>query len=90
MTLSMRLATYSMQKSSLLLALLFTTAASVGQELNCKVVINDQQVASSDRSVFKDMERAFANFMNIDSRLLPRLSQLYMQKQSFEIHKKKL
>lgn len=64
MTLSMRLATYSMQKSSLLLALLFTTAASVGQELNCKVVINDQQVASSDRSVFKDMERAFANFMN--------------------------
>jgi hypothetical protein len=34
------------------------------QELNCKVVINADQVQSSDRSVFKDMERSFANFLN--------------------------
>ena len=35
-----------------------------GQELNCKVIINADQVQTSDRSVFKDMERAIATFMN--------------------------
>ncbi len=46
-------------------AFLFLLALiSYGQELNCKVVINDQQISSSDRSVFRDMERAFANFLN--------------------------
>ena len=35
-----------------------------GQELNCKVTINADQVQTSDRSVFKDMERAIANFLN--------------------------
>lgn len=34
------------------------------QELNCKVTINADQVQTTDRSVFKDMERAIANFMN--------------------------
>src|SRR5882762_10716586 len=37
---------------------------SFGQELNCKVTINADQIQTSDRSVFKDMERAFANFLN--------------------------
>ena len=35
-----------------------------GQELNCKVTINAEQIQTSDRSVFKDLERAIANFMN--------------------------
>lgn len=35
-----------------------------GQELNCKVTINSDQVQTTDRNVFKDMERAIANFMN--------------------------
>jgi hypothetical protein len=35
-----------------------------GQELNCKVTINADQVQTSDRGIFKDMERAIANFMN--------------------------
>ncbi|HWA33251.1 MAG TPA: DUF4835 family protein [Cyclobacteriaceae bacterium] len=35
-----------------------------GQELNCKVTINADQIQSTDRSVFKDMERAMALFMN--------------------------
>lgn len=34
------------------------------QELNCKVSINADQIQTTDRSVFKDMERAIANFMN--------------------------
>ncbi len=37
---------------------------SVGQELNCKVTINADQIQTTDRSVFKDMERGFANFLN--------------------------
>ncbi len=40
------------------------TVGSFGQELNCKVTINADQVQTSDRTVFKDMERAFANFLN--------------------------
>lgn len=34
------------------------------QELNCKVTINADQIQTSDRSVFKDMERAIAAFLN--------------------------
>ena len=34
------------------------------QELNVKVVINADQVQTSDRAVFSDMERAIANFLN--------------------------
>ena len=46
---------------SILLAIVST---SFGQELNCKVSINADQVQTSDRAVFKDMERAIAQFMN--------------------------
>jgi len=34
------------------------------QELNVKVVINADQIQTSDRAVFNDMERSFANFLN--------------------------
>src|SRR5258706_4889003 len=34
------------------------------QELNCKVNIKADQIQTSDRSVFKDMERAIAAFLN--------------------------
>lgn len=37
---------------------------AVGQELNCKVTVNADQVQTTDRAIFKDMERAFANFLN--------------------------
>ncbi len=53
-----------MQKFKLIFCSLLISLAAAGQELNCKVTINDQQVSSSDRSVFRDMERAFANFLN--------------------------
>jgi len=43
--------------------IVFTTHA-LSQELNCKININADQVQSSDRRVFEDMEKAFTSFMN--------------------------
>ena len=42
------------------LGALFTS----GQELNCRVIINAEQVQTTERSIFTDMETAFAQFMN--------------------------
>lgn len=36
----------------------------IAQELNFKVIVNAEQIQTTDRAVFKDMERAFANFLN--------------------------
>ncbi len=36
----------------------------LGQELNFKVIVNADQIQTTDRAVFKDMERSFANFLN--------------------------
>lgn len=49
---------------SVLLFLMVLAASALGQELNCKVTINADQIQTSDRGIFKDMERAIANFMN--------------------------
>ena len=35
-----------------------------GQELNCKVLVNADQIQTTERAVFKDMENAFAQFLN--------------------------
>jgi len=53
-----------MRNLSFLLFFLFTVLLCRAQELNVKVTINADQVQTTDRAVFKDMERAFANFMN--------------------------
>lgn len=45
-------------------ALLCLCDFASAQELNCKVTINADQIQTSDRSVFKDMERAIAIFLN--------------------------
>lgn len=37
---------------------------SQGQELNCRVVVNADQVQTTERSVFQEMEFTFAEFMN--------------------------
>jgi hypothetical protein len=52
--------------NKLLTVLFFCIAAVNGicQELNCKVTVNADQIQSTDRAVFKDMERAIATFMN--------------------------
>ncbi len=34
------------------------------QELNCKVTVNADQIQTTDRGIFKDMERNIATFMN--------------------------
>lgn len=44
--------------------LLVTLTHASCQELNCKVTINADQISTTDRGVFKDMERGIANFMN--------------------------
>jgi hypothetical protein len=45
-------------------AFLLVGSSLLAQELNCKVTINADQIQTTDRSVFKDMERAIANFLN--------------------------
>jgi hypothetical protein len=51
-------------RNGLLSILLAIALMASGQELNCKVTINADQVQTSDRAIFKDMERAIAQFMN--------------------------
>jgi hypothetical protein len=53
-----------MRKLIPFLVYLIAPFATLGQELNCKVTINADQIQTSDRGIFKDMERGIANFMN--------------------------
>ena len=53
-----------MSKQLLLFCLIIITGFARAQELNIKVVINADQIQTTDRAVFKDMERAFATFLN--------------------------
>jgi len=53
-----------MDRIVILIIFAFSTTALFGQELNFKVVINAEQVQTTDRAIFLDMERAFANFLN--------------------------
>lgn len=46
------------------LLLILSANQIVGQELNCKVAVNDERAQTSDRRVFRDMEVEFARFMN--------------------------
>jgi hypothetical protein len=48
----------------LIFLLLLIPAVAFSQELNFKVTINADQIQTTDRNVFKDMERSFANFLN--------------------------
>jgi len=41
-----------------------TVVTAFGQELNFKVTINADKIQTTDRGIFKDMERSFANFLN--------------------------
>jgi len=53
-----------LNKQFIILWLLFSSLASHAQELNCKVTVNSDQISTSDRQVFRDMEVAFAQFLN--------------------------
>jgi hypothetical protein len=48
----------------LLIIFLMLSLGVNAQELNCKVTVNADQVQTADRGIFKDMERAFSNFLN--------------------------
>src|SRR5882762_4426681 len=54
----------SLYKLIWLSGFILLASAAPAQELNSTVTINADQVQTTDRSVFKDMERAFANFLN--------------------------
>ncbi len=51
-------------RSYLTLLLLSIPLLSFSQELNFKVIVNADQIQTTDRAIFRDMERAFANFLN--------------------------
>ena len=47
-----------------LLIFITTGLSASAQELNFKVTVNADQIQTTDRNVFKDMERSFSNFLN--------------------------
>jgi Domain of unknown function (DUF4835) len=53
-----------MRKVFLFISIWLIGFAAVSQELNFKVSVNADQIQTTDRGIFKDMERAFANFLN--------------------------
>lgn len=53
-----------MRKTFLLILLSLAGFIAMGQELNFKVLINADKIQTTDLTLFKDMERAFANFLN--------------------------
>ena len=56
-----------MDKRVLFISMIFLAGVAmqgVGQELMCNVNVNDQQVQTTERRVFRDMETAFSQFMN--------------------------
>lgn len=53
-----------MRNSFLSTILILIGLGAWGQELNCRVIINDEQVQTQERSIFPEMELAFSEFMN--------------------------
>ena len=51
-----------MKNISLLFILL--SFASFSQELNCRVIVNAQQIQTTERAIFTEMETEFAQFLN--------------------------
>lgn len=50
--------------NKLIFLLILVPVVAYTQELNFKVTVNADQIQTTDRAVFRDMERAFANFLN--------------------------
>lgn len=53
-----------MHKTGIILFFALSTSIGLSQELNFKVIVNADQIQTTDRAIFRDMERAFANFLN--------------------------
>ena len=46
------------------LVLIFISNIAMAQELNCRVIVNAQQVQTTERAIFTEMETEFAQFLN--------------------------
>ena len=46
------------------LLLLLIGSGTIAQELNCRVIVNAQQVETTERAIFEEMENDFAQFLN--------------------------
>lgn len=53
-----------LKNTVIFLVLFHLNQLGTAQELNCSVIVNADQISTSDRQVFSDMEVAFAQFMN--------------------------
>ncbi|MEM9325583.1 MAG: DUF4835 family protein [Bacteroidota bacterium] len=53
-----------MRRWSLIVGILALSLKGIGQELNCRVIVNAQQIQTSERAIFQEMEVAFAEFIN--------------------------
>lgn len=53
-----------MRKHILILSIFLMSFTALGQELNCDVQINTDQIQASDKSVFETMQKAIFEFMN--------------------------
>ncbi|HCZ34986.1 MAG TPA: DUF4835 domain-containing protein, partial [Cytophagales bacterium] len=53
-----------LMRSLVLCVVILLAHSAIAQELFFKVTVNADQIQTTDRAVFKDMERAFANFLN--------------------------
>ncbi len=53
-----------MARSLILIWVVLVGFSAYGQELNCRVIVNAQQVQTSERAIFQEMEVAFAEFLN--------------------------
>lgn len=53
-----------MRRLGFLSFLIFFGTSLFGQELLCKVTVNADRISTTDRGIFTDMEKAFAQFLN--------------------------
>lgn len=53
-----------MRKALILLFLIVLSAGLRAQELDCRVIVNSERAQTTERDIFRDMEKAFAQFLN--------------------------
>lgn len=49
---------------SILLVFICVAGGSAAQELDCRVIVNAERAQTTEREIFRDMENAFAQFLN--------------------------
>lgn len=60
----MRLLKDSMRSVKIMIVFLFFALVGQGQELNCTITVNSDQVAQTNQQVFKTLERSLNDFVN--------------------------